>query len=155
MGGSRRLYHAVHAGVPVGDQPKPRCVQIVERPGVLERGSSRSTTDRRRVVSIAVEGRVQLDQVYRIAVQPAQDVQVVAGPDRARREVAFRLPGLHAQDATMGNDAPSSLHSSSRAGAGISEFQNDTLPGLWQANRAMLDFDLFAKHGIRLSKEVE
>ena len=27
--------------------------------------------------------------------------------------------------------------------------------GLWQANRAMLDFDLFAKHCIRLSKEVE
>ena len=43
--------------------------------------SRRSATDRRGVVAVGVERRVQVDEVDRSAVTAAQDVQIVPGPD--------------------------------------------------------------------------
>ena len=79
------------AGCWSGNQPHPRHVLFVERPGILERGTGGLAPDGRGVGAVAVERRVQVDQVYGFGVQPAQNVEVIARPDRARREVARRL----------------------------------------------------------------
>ena len=47
--------------------------------------------DGRGVGTIRVEGRVQVDQVYGFRVDAPEYVEIIAGPDRARREVARRL----------------------------------------------------------------
>ena len=91
MGNARRLDHLVHGRVLVGDQPDPRKVKIVQCPGILKRGFRRLAADRCRVGAIRVERRVQVDQVYRFGIEPAQDIEIVTRPYRARGKVALRL----------------------------------------------------------------
>ena len=44
--------------------------------------------DRRGVVAVGVEGRVQIDEVNRRGVEAAQDIQVVPGPNRSIGEIS-------------------------------------------------------------------
>ena len=122
----------------VGNQPHPRHVLFVERPGILERGTGGLAPDRCGVGAVAVERRVQVDQVHRLGVDAPEYVQVVAGPDRARREVARRLAEqriFHASYATRVAPNRAIQRVSAPAGAaptrapGFSIFQQPSRPG--------------------------
>ena len=82
VGQARRFQHVGCRGLLVGNQPHPRNIKVGQRPGVLERCAGRRAAHRGGVVLVGVERRVEVNQVDALAVHPAQDVQVVAGPDR-------------------------------------------------------------------------
>ena len=137
MGYAGSLDYAVHGRVPIRDQSEPRRVQVVQRPGILERRPGGPAADGRRVVAIAVEGRVQVDQVYRLGVEPAQDVQVVAGQivRGAKFRSGFPLPtGYDALSIFMlssrhiGSDVSISAAQPSRGG----DFKMIHYPTLWR-----------------------
>ena len=56
----------------------PRVIEIAERPSIFERRASRRATDRGFVCAIGVERRIQIDEVYRLGINPPQDMQVIA-----------------------------------------------------------------------------
>ena len=76
-------------GLLVGNQTHPRNVEVVQRPSVLERRARCRAAHGGRVVLVGVEGRVEVDKVDALAVNPAQDVEVVAGPDGLVGKVRF------------------------------------------------------------------
>ena len=83
MRGPRCVNDLVQAGVLVGNLTVPLGVHVVQCPRVLERRARSLAADRRAVVGIGVERRVEVDQVDRLRVHAAQDKQVVAGEQSA------------------------------------------------------------------------
>ena len=81
VGQARGLDHMGQRGLLVGNQPHPRNVKVGQRQRVLERRARRRAAHRSRVVLVGVERRVEVDKVDALAVHPAQDIEVVAGPD--------------------------------------------------------------------------
>ena len=89
VGQARGLDHVCQRGLLVGNQPHLGHVEVRQGPGVLERRARRRAAHRGGVVLVRVEGRVEVNQVDALAVHPAQDFQVVAGPDRLIGKVRF------------------------------------------------------------------
>ena len=83
----RRIQQVRDGRMLVRDKPHPRNVQVVQRPRVLERRACRLAADRGCVRPVRVERRVKIDQVDGLAVQSAQDVEIVPRPDRLVLEV--------------------------------------------------------------------
>lgn len=61
----------------------------------LKAAACRFGADGRGIGLVAVEGRVKVDQVYRLRVHTPQDVEVVAGPQGAVVPVGRPLNGGH------------------------------------------------------------
>ena len=87
VGQARRFQYMGCRGLLVGYQPHPRNVKVGQRPSVLERRARRRAAHWGHVVLVGVERRVEVNQVNALAVHPAQDVEVVAGPDSLVGEV--------------------------------------------------------------------
>jgi len=72
----------------------PMLVYVAESPGVFEFRSCGCGAYRGCVVGVAVERRVQIDQVNGAGVDAAHDLQIVACPDGLVGEVPGRLRSL-------------------------------------------------------------
>ena len=62
-------------------------VDVLEGPGVLEGGAGGLAADGRFVGAIRVEGRVEIDQVYAVAVHAAHDEKIIFRPDSTTGKV--------------------------------------------------------------------
>ena len=68
----------IERGLMFSEFAMPCIIKIAERPSIFERRASRLTTDRGFVGAIGVERRIQIDEVYRLRINPPQDMQVIA-----------------------------------------------------------------------------
>ena len=83
----------VSGGVPVSQFAMLAHVHIIQAPCVLERGTGCLASYRGLVVSIAVERRIEIDQVTAGVVHATHDGEVVARPDRPLAKLAvMELP---------------------------------------------------------------
>ena len=87
----RRAHDVGRLVVALGELAQPDHVHVVPGPRVLEERARRLAPHRRRVVPLAVERRVQVDQVHAFAVDAPENGQIVAGVDRAVLDVAVHL----------------------------------------------------------------
>ena len=78
-----RVDGRVDARLSLGDLAVPRFVNVAQSPGVPERRAGRVRADRRSVVPVGVERRVEVDEIDALGVETAQHRQVVAGPHGA------------------------------------------------------------------------
>ena len=75
------LENAIEGGMLCFDEVKPRYVYVLEGPGVLEFCAGCLRADGSGVVGIAVEGRVQVDEVNGFRIHAPHDGQIVLGED--------------------------------------------------------------------------
>ena len=91
---------ALRRSTPPMPRPNPTA------PGVLERRSGPSPAHRRAAVPLAVDPRLQLNQVNPREIQPPQHVQIIPGPNASLSKVGHKRTCREAINPYMYNGLP-------------------------------------------------